>query len=356
MTRDSFYTPKVLADKLIGFIKNDNFKSVADFCAGDGELLRAAVDRWPEIKCFGSDISAEAIDQMKSKHKNWKLSNIDFLDKNDREKAKIFKKQPLYDLILLNPPFSCIGGTISKVEFDDEIFNVSTAMSFLVTSLKYLKPKGCLYAILPTSIANSQKDKTLWRVLEDKHNLSILEEPKTKYFKGCTPNVILVSLNDFTQISRQRNIPRIPHDFNDISIFRGKLSMNLVEEVLHGDYLIHTTNMSSNRIVNLHTRANKTSSRVTGPAVLLPRVGNPTFSKLCIIKPHESYVLSDCVIAIKTSSLEDSYRLFNYIQNHWEQVKEMYTGTGARYITIEKLIHFLNLDRIKINFQNRQAI
>jgi tRNA1(Val) A37 N6-methylase TrmN6 len=356
MFRDSFYTPKILADKLVSFIKKDTFQTVADFCIGDGELLRAAVERWPRIKCFGSDISEEAINLTQEQHKGWRLSLLDFLDGNARHDAKIFKKQSKYDLILLNPPFSCIGGTVNEVEFDRETYQVSTAMKFLVTSLKYMKPNGMLYAILPKSIAYSQKDKSLWNALEKKHNLSILEEPKVQYFKGCTPNVILISINDFSQSSRQRPFPRMSLDFEALSIFRGKLSMNLVVESLNGDYLVHSTNITANGINGLGVKVERPLSRISGPAVLIARVGNPSSPKICVIESTDSYVISDCIIAIKTNTLQDAKRLYQYMFDNWELVKEMYTGTGAPYITIEKLKKFLNLDIFEHNLQSRKAI
>jgi type I restriction-modification system DNA methylase subunit len=39
---DSHYTPKKLADYLVSRIKKNNVKTVADFCVGEGELLKAA--------------------------------------------------------------------------------------------------------------------------------------------------------------------------------------------------------------------------------------------------------------------------------------------------------------------------
>lgn len=354
MLQDSFYTPKVLADKLVNFIKKNNYQTVADFCVGDGELLRAAIERWPEIKCYGSDISEDAIKSTKAQHKNWKLCLMDFLNEESRRRSSILKKHTRYDLILSNPPFSCIGGTVNEIEFDNEIFQVSTAMKFLVLSLKFLKPAGVLYAILPTSVAYSQRDKLLWNALEKKHNLAILDEPKIQYFKGCTPNVILVSVNDFSQVSKHKSIPRIALDFDDMDVFRGKLSMNLVRHNSAGDFLVHSTHLKNNSINGLKTKVIKDLSIVTGPAVLIPRVGKPLSSKLCIIKETETYVLSDCVFAIKTANLQDSFRLFTYMLDNWDAIAEMYTGTGARYITTDKLRQFLNLDHPEL--QNRKAI
>jgi hypothetical protein len=356
MLRDSFYTPKILADKLVGFVNKKNYKTVADFCVGDGELLRSAEARWPDIKCFGSDISEDAIRLTASGHSNWKLSQIDFLDSDSRMQSSIIKTQPFYDLILLNPPFSCIGGTVHSIEFEEEIFQASTAMKFLITAMKYLKDDGALYAILPTSIAYSQRDNKLWSALEKKHNLSILEEPKNKYFKSCDPNVILVSVNDFSQISKYKTITRISLEFKGLSIFRGKVSMDQINNNGGQYYLVHSTNINNNKIDDLAIKIDKPHSEISGPAVLLPRVGKPNPLKTCIITKEENYILSDCIIAIKTKSIKEAIILHRYILDNWETIEDMYSGTGARYITINKIKQFLNLDILELNYQNSKAI
>ena len=57
---DSYYTPESLAEKLLSYVQGTP-TTVADFCVGDGGLLTAAVNRFPNISCYGIDISHEAI-------------------------------------------------------------------------------------------------------------------------------------------------------------------------------------------------------------------------------------------------------------------------------------------------------
>jgi tRNA1(Val) A37 N6-methylase TrmN6 len=354
--KDSFYTPKILADKLVGYIKKKSFTTAVDFCVGDGELIRSAKSRWPEIECFGFDISQQAINQTRLNHPDWYLSQLDFLDNIAREESEILQVRPKYDLILLNPPFSCKGGTMHNIVFEGRNFSVSTAMKFLIIALQYVSRDGVMYAILPTSTAYSQKDKALWLLLEKKYNLSILEEPQYQYFKECAPNVILVSLNDFSQISKYKNVSRIPLEFNDLKVLRGKLSMNLIGPNKGKYFLVHSTNLKNNSLVNLSLKQTNIISVVTGPAILIPRVGKPNISKICIIKPQETYVISDCIIAIKTSKIKDTELLYRYIIDNWPLVEDMYKGTGAKYITIEKLNQFLNLDTLHNDYMNVVAI
>ena len=57
---DSYYTPESLAEKLLSYVQGAP-TTAADFCVGDGGLLVAAVNRFPNVSCFGIDISHEVI-------------------------------------------------------------------------------------------------------------------------------------------------------------------------------------------------------------------------------------------------------------------------------------------------------
>lgn len=342
---DSFYTPKILADKLISYIDHSRtFKNVVDFCVGDGELLRAAEERWPTIQCFGSDISDKAIEYTKSRHSNWTLSRCDFLEPKSRDDSKFLKRKKRFDLILLNPPFTCRAGTLSYTTVEGQQFSTSTSMKFLLEALKYLSPKGLVYAILPLSVAHSQKDRKVWSFLEKVYNLTVLEETSTKYFKNCTPNIILVSLNDFNQSKRIHYRDRSDSCFSGLEVFRGKFSIHMLRNYPGKHYLVHTTNLKHNKIQNTIFKVDYPSSIIQGPALLLPRVGKPDFSKVCIIKLEEEYCISDCIIALKCESNEIALTLFAFFSNNWESFSLLYRGTGAHYITKEKVEQYLNLD------------
>ncbi len=343
MYQDIYYTPKVLADKLVDYISKTDIYTVVDFCVGDGELLRAASSRWPQIKCFGSDISPEAIQYTKKKHSDWKLSTFDFLDHEKQKNAQILKKKKKFDLILLNPPFSCIGGYTYSLVFNNETYSVSTALKFIGEALKYLKSDGILYAILPANVAYSQKDRKFWDVLVKFHNLSILEETNIRYFQGCVPNIILVSLNDYSKYTKFRCFPKSRIIWKGIEIFRGKISMNNIPNGSGDYYFIHTTNLKKNSLVNFNLKVNDNLSKITGPALLIPRVGKPSRDKICFIKENETYILSDCILAVKAPNKEVGESLFNYFFENWHEVESLYNGTGAKYTTVEKLKHFLNL-------------
>lgn len=340
--KDSFYTSTSLAEILISHIDKKKINSVADFCVGGGELLRSAQSRWKNIDVYGTDISSEAILFLKEMHPDWNVEYCDFINEKSRKSCKILKDKR-FDLILLNPPFTCKGSTIHKASFEDVNYNVSTAMQFLLESIKYLTPNGIIYAILPISVAYSQKDLKIWNNLEEKYNLTIIEERDKQYFKNCyPPNIVIVSLNDFSKKKKEETRKPFELKVKIEKIIRGQLSMNeLIIDSNSTKQLIHSTNLRNNQIVDVIHKVNNKNPIISGPGVIIHRVGNPNPSKVCTLKKNEKYVLSDCLIFIKTKTQFDANELKKYIILNWPYFEILYKGTGAKYITISRLSDFL---------------
>lgn len=348
--KDIHYTPENLSTRLIKYIDRINIKTIVDFCVGNGSLLIAAKDRWAKANFFGADISKEAISYLKTNYPDWSLSQFDFTNKKSRTNSKIIRLNKTgFDLILLNPPFSCRGGEVHRVILNNEEFLVSTSMMFLVESIQYLAKDGVLLAILPISAAYSQKDKKIWNKLMKYHNLKILEEPKVNEFKSCSASVILVSVNTSTNKTFFNTEKSLKTVYNDVSIFRGKIGMHTLNGAIDtGTYLVHSTNIRENSLINLNYKTKSNISELAGPAVLLPRVGLPNPQKICTIHSKEKYVLSDCILAIKTKSYEQANQIKKDLLNNWNDFSNLYKGTGAKYVTIERLKIYLNIKEFKI--------
>jgi type I restriction-modification system DNA methylase subunit len=339
---DSHYTPQNLAERLISYIKKQDIQSVADFCVGEGELLRAAKQKWSEAKFYGSDISNEVIYLLKKHYPDWILEECDFLNPKSRKKSNIFKNK--FDIILFNPPFTCKGATIKSVVFDDIEYHVSTAMAFLIEAIKFLKEDGVMYAILPQSIAYSQKDAKIRNYLVEKYHFRIIEELNNQEFEKCTPNIVLASINDKKLFSQNKYLKQISTGIENLSIQRGNISMHEVHQVKKSALsLIHSTNLRYNSIVDLKYKVNNTRSRIEGPAILIHRVGQPNVSKICMIPSKKAFALSDCVIGLKVSTMNDCKLLNKILLDNWLDFSNLYKGTGAKYITIKRLKHFLSL-------------
>lgn len=214
-----------------------------------------------------------------------------------------------------------------------------------MSSLQYLSPMGSLYAVLPNSVAYSQKDQNIWNFLNSKYKVSILEESFEKHFSECSPSIILVELKPFAK-KRFLEMPSISKNYK-FTIFRGKIGMHTLNGNLeNGNYLVHSTNLVNNEISKLSFKMIHPYSNIAGPAILLPRVGLPNKNKFCIIKKSDNYVLSDCILAIKTKTLKEAKQLQSHLLENWQEINSLYKGTGAKYITIDRLANYL--DKIDI--------
>ena len=103
---DSYYTPSSLADKLVNYILPTQISRAVDFCVGDGNLLKAVIKRYVNAELYGTDISDDALKKLSGDCPNWLLSQCDFKMDESVENVSFLKKG-LFDLIVLNPPFTC---------------------------------------------------------------------------------------------------------------------------------------------------------------------------------------------------------------------------------------------------------
>ncbi|MDR2920796.1 MAG: SAM-dependent methyltransferase [Tannerella sp.] len=348
---DTFYTPPELAEDLLSYVDCERVKKAVDFCVGKGELLKAAQAKFGNIKCYGTDIDNMIVDEIKESNPTWNIAVCDFTNKQSRENTSILKKAT-FDLVLLNPPFTCKGSKINKVEFCDCVFHVSTAMTFLVESLRYLSKGGSLYAIMPASVVYSAKDKKLVTAISEKYEIELLEEREKQLFKNCAPNIVLLKVKTKSTSIKSNSIialDSVPILFDakeyNISIFRGNLSVHEAVKYKNSKGLmyVHSTNLRNNTIVLTKMTVSKAQSIINGPAILLHRVGKPDITKVCIVDDVDYYVLSDCVIAILGNNKETIQSLYDTIISKKDIFYSLYKGTGAKYITIERLKEALNL-------------
>lgn len=337
---DAFYTPDGLAGKLLSFAV-DTPRTAIDFCVGDGGLLKAAEQRFTDIECFGIDISDEVVDNLAVRQPLWHLRQCDFRDVDALAKTP-FLKGATFDLIVLNPPFTCRGSSIEKVKIGDDEYHVSTAMSFLVGALSYLSETGAVYAILPVGCVYSQKDRKCWEYLKENYHACVLSEVQKAYFNHkCTPNIVLVYLgrNPYPSAIEQSTKTETQTIVELQGISRGRLSMYEMKKVKVGDKrlpYIHTTNMRNGELVDVGFTKEGIKESVKGNGVLIPRVCNPNVEKVVVYDGKEA-VLSDCVVLLHTRTKKEAVQLKKHIVKNWEEFKKIYVGTGARYVTMERL-------------------
>ena len=63
--------------------------------------------------------------------------------------------------------------------------------------------------------------------------------------------------------------------------------------------------------------------------------------KVVYVNLTEPLVLSDCVIALRSTSKAHTLSAYRHIIKHWSRIQDYYGGTCAQYITIGGLIEAL---------------
>ena len=342
---DAYYTPAGLASRLLSYAL-DHPRTAIDFCVGDGGLLIAAEEKFPGITCYGVDISDEVIASLMARQPLWHLAHCDFKDSKALSKIP-FLKGTKFDLIVLNPPFTCRGSSLNKAFIGEDEYHVSTAMRFLVGALPYLSDNGSIYAILPITCVYSEKDRKCWQYLEENYNACVLAEVHKAWFKGkCAPNIVLVYLGRVPypglNVRQANGVGNIGFSLKGIK--RGRLGVYEMKKIAAGEDrlpYIHTTNMRDGALVNVSYTRRGVKESVKGYGLLIPRVCNPSVGKL-VVYGKEECILSDCVVLLQTRSLQQAERLKSYLVAHWDEFKKNYVGTGARYITMERLRAYFN--------------
>lgn len=345
---DSYYTPSPLADKLTSFVSVPHVKSAIDFCVGDGDLLKAVSRRYKNVKFYGIDISDDALNKLASDCPDWLLSQCDFLD-DERLNSVPFLKKRKFDLIVMNPPFTCKGSIIEHVEFEGVEYKVSTAMHFLMRALRYLGGNGGVYAILPISCVYSEKDSKAWKYLKEHYNACILDESERVYFSKkkvkkteetvrCSPNIVMVYAGH-NSVKSQEIIKHIEFlQFPVKDVIRGSIRMQspAFSRSKKAVKLIHTTNIQKGTLVNLKRVLSSSSQQVNGYGVVIPRVCNPNPMKIALLDGISTYALSDCVIVLRTDTMLEAEQVRQGILENWANFVTIYKGTGAQYTTLKR--------------------
>ena len=347
---DKFYTPSYIAEKLLSYVEGMNDKTyIADFAAGRGELLKAAILKWPKSYLVATDICKSNVRHLRRNGQKWQVSQCDFL--NDKSREKLQNDPNLkgkIGLVLLNPPFSCKGGSYKNVQVQGEKIKCSTAFSFLLHSLPFLTDDGQILAILPASCMHNEKDNDARKILEKLGLFEILGTNGHKTFSACTARTTMVRFkNQQTKRINKRQDKTIKvnaPNFNIVKkytliIQRGKIQMHMFKPSFSANALplIHSTELAKSGVDISKYRIDNIRNSISGPLVLLPRVCKPIAYKILIYPSKKPIVLSSCVIAIKCKSIVQAKVVQEALLCNWALLKQAYDGTCAMYITLKKL-------------------
>lgn len=339
---DQFFTPSSIATRLVSFLRSGEEVCIADFAAGDGELLRAATKKWPDARYIATDIDPSCVAQLKRQHANWSVGRCDFLNEKSRTSSRLLRETTgAVSLVLLNPPFSCRGSRVESVSVGETTIRCSKSMAFVLNALQYLTPKGRLVAVLPASALSSQKDGAAWSYVRTAFSVRNIAGFGLKTFPNCAAHTVIVRLQkkDAGTAKSPRGIAFRRVLEMESSLIRGAVPMHSAQNGLAGpDFpLVHTTDLEGKRLTKTEYSVRQCHRYALGPSVLIGRVGRPTKSKVVLYLARRRLVLSDCVYAVRCQSSDDAKQLHAAIHANWDRFASLYSGTCAPYLTVSDL-------------------
>lgn len=348
---DRFYTPPQLAEKVVRMACSDALpERVADFAAGSGGLLHAALTRWPGAEIVATDIDRQAVEHLRRSNATWRVGKCDFLNRNSRARCRVLSEiRGGVPLVLLNPPFSCRGGRRWSAGLNGTGVRVSKALAFVITAISYLAPEGQIVAILPAGTVRSDGDRRAWELLRAICCCKSAAMDGRKTFAGCYPQTIIVRLKLRSRHVRLEKVRLWRSAYvkatkaTTVSIIRGTFQMHTLQRYRSSSSvpLLHTTSLDRTEVVAPRVRVSTSRRKVRGPAVLLPRVGQPDPAKICLYMKKEPVALSDCVLALRCTTCADARSVRQVLLKNWGVLETLYGGTCARYITIMRLTNLL---------------
>jgi hypothetical protein len=347
MKVDNFRTPAHVAEDMLSAVRFEQFDLLADFAAGDGALLAFAKKLWPRAKVLAIDVRHGAISRLKSRYPGWSLACGDFLNGLPRRSVgPLGRLLGRKTLALLNPPFSCRGGTFCSVAFYGAEIRCGLALAFVLQASTMLSPESDIVAVLPSGSLRSQKDQAAWAVLREQFVVKVLNQYGRFTFKNCFPRTVIVHFGSRT---RHTDDAAPGEQVVNGSEYREPLIRGWVQ--MHTRHsrvgrrllpLLHSTDLRDGKVGCSNQRV-RSDRKLDGFAVLVPRVGQPRKDKIVVWGARRAVALSDCVIAIPCADLVQAELLRDAICGRWHDLDQCYCGTGARCITLVRLRIFLGI-------------
>jgi tRNA1(Val) A37 N6-methylase TrmN6 len=343
---DRYFTPAGIALRLVAPYRR-NESCVADFAAGNGELLRAAAAKWPDTTIVATDIHRGTVSQLRRRYPDWHVGQCDFLKDISRKRCvALGDLVGKVSLALLNPPFSCRGNERIVIDLGEERrVSCSRAMAFVLTSLRYLTNKGRVAAVLPAGCLTSEKDIAAWRAIRERYSVTVRGFYGVRTFERCAARTVLVSIGASQRISDAAGqmAPRRKRVMK-VRLIRGAMPMHEATNGLAGPEwpLVHTTDLRDGSVCAEGRCVSVLGRYVVGPAILLPRVGQPDVGKCALYLARRRLALSDCVFALSCRNRSDAERLCGLLRRQWDRrVAPSFGGTCAPYITVKMLSEVL---------------
>lgn len=336
----SHYTPTRLAQFVASKIlenysppASDSTIRVLDPACGDGELLRALVDNWPQklrssVNLIGIDLDRIPFQNVRYRVQNLGVNAIDLRREDFLERVRTELKSTLLlpgslldsvDVIIANPPYvrtQVLGAKKAKKLASD--FNLSGRVdlyhAFLVAMKHCLKTNGILGVITSNRfIATKSGSRVRELLANDFEILDLYDLGDTKLFEAAVLPAVI--------IARRRQAPlfRSAQSTRFIKVYE-TLEKTFSDEV---DNVCAAITKRDDRIV----RVGRDNFRVTVGTVNVPLSGKDPWIMvsdnerewLRIIHQSSKYVLSD-ITTVRVGVKTTANRVF--IRNDWDDLPE----------------------------------
>lgn len=340
---DQYYTPPEIAENIISNGISITPEVCVDSTCGSGNLLAAAKNAFPNLTCVGLDKDRNVIANLKRKNPNWILSTADLLNPTSYKRSSVLSEYRSCDLLLLNPPFSQGNKKFLNIQYNGVSLKGSVAMAYILKSFELFKPTKGALIVVPESILYSNIDKTARELLQKNYGIKIITELENTTFRGATVRATVIKLDPFSNSNIEKLIQYPIYNQITSHLIRGGLPVHKRDHHrdISGIKYIHSTDIRSLHTIDSNADyclVSACSKGVTsGWNILIPRVGVPNKSLLKPVFSRTQIRLSDCVIALQFNTKSNAVEAYERIQNLWEDFFNLYRGTGARYITMDRL-------------------
>ncbi len=349
---DQYYTPESVARRMLEYAALPATPSVcADSTCGNGRLLRAANDVFGGVECVGIDRDRRTITALRRNNPDWLLTVGDLLNRKryGRQFAEFIP--PTVDLLVLNPPFSQGNKKSVDITYRGDSFKGSVAMAYLLRSIELFNPTHGAVAIVPESLMYSETDEFSRKLLSESFSIQRIADLHSCTFRGARANAIAVQIlpSGDPVVTKQFTSLRKPLR---IRLTRGGLPVHIMKRSPRGIPFVHSTEIR--KILN---GANESDflltedclkGRIVGWAILIPRVGVAEKGLVQAVNIRLPIQLSDCVIALECKNKLVAQELETRIHESWDDFRDLYKGTGARYVTMSRLSAWLNFKNVDV--------
>ncbi|MDT7543141.1 MAG: hypothetical protein QOE33_3045 [Acidobacteriota bacterium] len=390
----TYYTPINVAQVLARHVPK-NLSRILEPAAGTGTLLEPLAERLrgatKRVVCV--DVNNEALERVKSRlgpiiGNRLKVVCSDFLEWSSP--TRILKNEQLFDCILMNPPFAgrrenyvSINWAAELPGIGEGIHSVPTEVAFVLRSIRLLRPKGRLLAVVPSSLVSSLSTVWVRNYLLLSGAIRYVHELPRYTFKGLGSRVylfvyekagrkqpLLLSNHDLDEpesirVREAALTPELRFDYGFHAALRqykeligcskhlGWDELRAVADIYRGIIqspngarkALHTYDFNNgfwhlaNRKIRI--QKDKTERGIKRGDLLMKRVGRICSSSAGKIIGHIGCASSDCLLIIRPNDVAMSLRLLFALRiilgfDFGAQLVER--GTGAPYITEKSML------------------